>query len=100
MANDRIAALIFGDSFSYLFYPTGVFVSHHVGKFHVHFLTPDTLDDMKIGTANASTADSHNHVRWVLDLRFWYVLQSDVLWSGELSVVLVENSGFHRIDGG
>jgi hypothetical protein len=74
MANDGITTLKFGDSFSHIFYPTGVFMSHHIGQFHVHLLPPDTFDDMEIGATNTGAADSHNHIRWVLDLRFWYVL--------------------------
>src|ERR1700733_3733424 len=82
VANDRITTFKSRDSFSYVFYPTGIFVSHYVGQLNVDFLAPDTLDDMKIGATNTGAADPHDHIGRVLYLRFWYFLQSDIVGIG------------------
>src|SRR5258708_3171502 len=97
MANHRVAALKSIDPFADIFYPTGIFMPHDIGQFHIDFLAPDPFDDVKIGATNTGSADAHNDVGIVLDFWFWHFLQSYILRIGKTSIILVKNSSFHSV---
>src|SRR5271165_3573723 len=96
MANDRIAFLKALHPFADFFYPAGIFVSHDVRQFHIHFLTPDSLNYVEISAANAGSSNADNYIRASSQFRFFYFLQDHEVRVGKRSVILMKNSGFHN----
>ena len=97
MTNHRISFLKALDPFSHFFHPAGVFVSHDVWEFHIHFLTPDSFDHMKVGAANARSSDSHDDICAFFQFRFFHFLQRNEFLVRQRSIILMKYSGFHRL---
>src|SRR5271165_30521 len=96
MADDRIAFLKALHPFADFFYPAGIFVSHDVRQFHIHFLTPYPLNYVEISAANTSSSNADNYIRASSQFRFFYFLQDHEVRVGKRSVILMKNSGFHN----
>src|SRR5271165_223846 len=95
MADDRIAFLKALHPFADFFYPAGIFVSHDVRQFHIHFLTPYPLNYVEISAANTSSSNADKYIRASSQFRFFYFLQDDEVRVGKRSVILMKNCGFH-----
>src|ERR1700719_1939800 len=97
MTNHRVSFLEVLDPFPDFFHPTGVFVSHDVWEFHLHLLTPDPFDHMKVGSANARSSDSHDDIRASLELGFFHFLQGNEFLVGKRGIILMQYSGSHSL---
>src|ERR1700730_10289308 len=97
MTDDRVTFLKVLHSFSYFFHPIGVFVSHDIWEFHIHFLTPDPFDDMKVGAANARSSDSHDDICAFLEFGFFHFLQGNEFLVRKRSIILMQYSGSHGL---
>src|ERR1700730_18569388 len=95
MADNRVALLEPGDALANLFNPAGVLVPHDIRQVDVGFFAPDSFDDMEIGSANAGTADSDDHVRGILKPRIDDIFVADEFLGAQGFVVTMQNGGFH-----
>src|SRR6516164_1384531 len=96
MTNNGITLFEAFDCLARLFNPAGVFVSHDIRQFHIHFLPPNALDHMKVGTANAGAADSNEYICLLFYFWFRHLLPSDEVWICESSVIMMKYGGFHN----
>src|ERR1700738_3812615 len=96
VTNHRIPALEPLHAFTDLLHPPRVLVSQDVRKLHVPLLTPDSLNDMKVGTAHAGSPDPYEDIRVIHKFGFRHLLQDDKVRSSQCGVISMKYGSFHN----
>src|SRR3984885_16186408 len=93
MADDRVADFHSVHALADFLDPPGVFVAHNVGEINLNLASPNSFDDVQVGSTHAGAADPYNDIRRLTNLRIGHVFVRDEFLARHLLVIGVGSGG-------